>query len=125
VDILDEELPISVIDPLCVGDKNMKYLRKGGRMYDGGEVLLFPSKDQRDWSKFRVEKPHKQFKHREEVLVVGSIKLRSNLVWCMDLYSHYGKVDKRHVTLCLRYLEDKNIIPYEGNEDKLGEPVNG
>lgn len=27
---------------------------KDGRYYEGGECLLFPSKDQRDWSKFDI-----------------------------------------------------------------------
>lgn len=34
---------------------------KDGRLYTDykGECMLFPSKDQRDWSKFKVEKPKK------------------------------------------------------------------
>ena len=30
---------------------------KFGRMYDGGECLIFPSKEQRDWSKFKAPQP--------------------------------------------------------------------
>ena len=46
--------------PICVvfpsGDDSFT---KDGKMFDGcdGECVLFPSKEQRDWSKFKVKKP--------------------------------------------------------------------
>ena len=45
-----------------------------GRYYEGfpdSECTLFPSKDQRDWSKFKVsvQKPKPQFKPFDKVLV--------------------------------------------------------
>ena len=46
--------------PICVvfpsGDDSFT---KDGKMFDGcdGECVLFPSKEQRDWTKFRIKKP--------------------------------------------------------------------
>lgn len=36
-----------------IGDIPISF-SKDGRFYEGGECLLFPSKDQRDWSKFDI-----------------------------------------------------------------------
>ena len=53
---LDEDYPIKY----RVDDKNYKHVSSvslDGKYYScyGGECTLFPSKDQRDWSKFNVE----------------------------------------------------------------------
>ena len=86
--------------PIAVYGKHSKYessslqcrLSKFGR-YDknvDGECLLFPSKDQRDWSKFtapwyKKEKfDPKTLKPFDKVLVRDS----DNDSWCCDLFSH-------------------------------------
>ena len=44
------ERPIEMIDEIC---KELRLFTKEGRAFSGrGECTLFPSKDQRDWSKF-------------------------------------------------------------------------
>lgn len=58
---------------LCSIDKNYIYVRNtsdlintfslNGKYYKDGECVLFPSKDQRDWSKFKV--PVKKFDPKE------------------------------------------------------------
>ena len=62
---------------------------RNGKYYNeyGGECILFPSKDQRDWSKFKV--PVKKFDYNtlqqfDKVLV----RDRGNSSWKCDLLSH-------------------------------------
>ena len=76
-------------------------LIKFGNMYDGGECIIFPSKEMRDWSKFQWEKG--------DVLISndGSTEVIFDK-WYDDTYTNfYGK----------HYLnsEDKNNIKYSEN----------
>lgn len=87
----------------------------------GAECLLFPSKEHRDWSTFKAPWKHKHFEPGQKVLVpyYDGDKHR----WKLDIYSHWEEGNNLHFTIDETYLEDKNIIPYEGNEDKLGKPI--
>ena len=73
-------------------------LIKFGNMYDGGECIIFPSKEMRDWSKFSWKKG--------DVLVSsdGSIEVIFDK-WYDDTYTSF---------YCKHYLnsEDKNKIVY-------------
>ncbi len=83
--------------------------------YPDAECVLFPSKDQRDWSKFgatnKETKP--QFKPFDKVLV----RDRDDRKWGCDLFCHLG--DKEGVFVCISSWW-KQCIPYEGNEHLLG-----
>ena len=55
-----------------------------------GECILFPSKDQRDWSKFKIEKPKfdpKTLQPFDKVLV----RLTKDCIWNATFFSHYDK----------------------------------
>lgn len=73
-------------------------LIKFGNMYDGGECIIFPSKEMRDWSKFQWEKG--------DVLISndGGTEVIFNK-WYDDTYTSF---------YCKHYLnsEDKNKIVY-------------
>lgn len=59
-----------------------------GRLYCeyAGECVLFPSKDQRDWSKFQVPTPKvKVTLHPFDKVLVF------NEVWMTDIFSHFDK----------------------------------
>lgn len=43
--------------------------------------------------------------------------------WKLDLYSHYDAATKSHILVSGREVEDGELLPYEGNETKLGQPV--
>ena len=61
------QYPIKVI----TDDEYIRFYTKEGKLFDNrpdGECMLFPSKDQRDWSKFVVPNKH-QFKPFDKVLV--------------------------------------------------------
>ena len=79
-----------------------------------GECTLFPSKEQRDWSKFKVKKPKfdpKTLQPLDKILVRDSEEYR----WKCALYSHTVENEQcsyKYVTLECSY---KRCIPY--NED--------
>lgn len=63
-----------------------------------GECMLFPSRDQRDWSKFKLEKPKfdpKTLQPFDKVLTkhVGHI-------WRCDLFSHYREKNGKITSYC-------------------------
>lgn len=87
--------------------------------YSDSECVLFPSKDQRDWSKFGVtdkETKH-QFKPFDKVLV----RDRDDRTWRCDIFSHLD--DKVGTFICLSTWW-RQCIPYEGNEHLFGTKTN-
>lgn len=82
------------------------------------ECLLFPSKENRDWSTFIAPKKHKHFEPFQKVLVTNNDNL-----WRADYYSHWSDVNELHYCISGRAYFDNEIIPYEGNEEKLGKPI--
>lgn len=102
-------------------DRQISFTAKGKYTYLDGECILFPSKDNRDWSTFEAPRMHKYFNPFQKVLVAY---LCPDLKWKADLYSHYSKEeDHPHICLSGFTFDDDKIIPYEGNEDELGRPV--
>ena len=91
-------------------------------MLTGEECLLFPSKENRDWSTFKAPWKHKYFEPFQKVLIPGII---DNVhYWFANLYSHYDKKYRVHVLIDSETINnDDYILSYEGNEDKLGKPV--
>ena len=90
---------------------------------DDGECLLFPSKDNRDWSTFKVPKKHKHFEPFQKVLRAVPTEFGYK-VWNADIYSHYDEFNRNHFLISgFAKKDDDDVIPYEGNEDKLGEKV--
>lgn len=47
----------------------------------------------------------------------------NNNKWRLTFYSHYDKSSKHHITTCGIPWLDNEILPYKGNEDKLGKLV--
>lgn len=90
-----------------------------GRKTDTGECLLFPSKDCRTWENFKAPWKHKNFEPFQRVLV------NWNGIWVADLYERWVDSENWHYVISRNdsYFEDIEIIPYEGNEDKLGKEV--
>lgn len=82
--------------------------------YSDTECMLFPSKDQRDWSKFGVSDQERkyQFKPFDKVLVRDSDEQE----WGCNLFSH---IDEEGLYYCVSSWWFQ-CIPYEGNEHLLG-----
>ena len=84
-----------------------------GRLLAGynGECVLFPSKEQRDWSKFKTKKPKfdpKTLQPFDKVLARDTVKGQ----WRCTFYSHERKDIYKYVTTDYTY---KYCIPY--NDD--------
>ena len=90
--------------------------------FANGECVLFPSKENRDWSTFKAPNTHKHFEPFQKVLhaIVNEVGYEE---WFADIYSHYNDLTREHYLVSGFVLDDDDIIPYEGNEDKLGKPV--
>lgn len=59
----------------------------------------------------------KKFKPFDKVLV--RIRIDAPLIWTCTFYSHLDK-DGCHVTIGGQIFDDKDILPYEGNEHLVG-----
>lgn len=109
----DEEYPITCLTKN--GDYGL-FTRDGILFFDYSdtECMLFPSKDQRDWSKFVVsdkEAKH-QFKPFDKVLVRDG----DSGIWECNLFSHIGE---EGLYYCVSSMWSQ-CIPYDGNEHLLG-----
>lgn len=85
------------------------------------ECLIFPSKDNRDWSTFKIPRKHKNFELGQKVLV--PYYDGSDNKWRLAFYSNYDESSKHHVTACGTDWSDNEILSYKGNENKLGKSV--
>lgn len=85
VDITSEDYPILVE---CKDDDVS--FRSDGRYanYPKGECMLFPSKENRDWSTFKVPQKHKHFEAFQKVLYKSYNNPNKELIWTADFYSH-------------------------------------
>lgn len=93
------------------------------RMCIGKECMLFPSKDNRDWSTFKAPWQRKHFEPFQKVLVLTRELNDGPQYYNADFYSHWDKSSELHYTVGGLRLEDSEILDYEGNEDKLGKKV--
>ena len=84
--------------------------------YDG-ECTLFPSKEQRDWSKFKPKQPKfdpKTLKPFDKVLVRDS----DSENWMIQLFSHIIEDEAGYPYLCINN-PYKYCIPCDGNTKHL------
>lgn len=114
VDVEDNEL----YSITCVTQKgNYKTFTSEGKIfndYTDSECVLFPSKEQRDWSKFGLtdhEAKH-QFKPFDKVLV----RDYNDNEWNCDFFSN---MDEHGYYNCINSWW-RQCIPYDGNEHLLG-----
>lgn len=99
---------------------DIAYITKDGRYLSGfnGECTLFPSKDQRDWSKFtapwyKKEKfDPKTLKPFDKVIVRG----HNEDIWTCDLFSH---IYSNFIYTCTGGCGYKQCIPYNDDTKHL------
>ena len=109
---------------LTVNDHSPVHFTANGKYtfcFDDGECVLFPSKENRDWSTFKVANQHKHFEPFQKVL--RALDHEFGYVVCADFYSHYDDSTREHYFVSGYSAKDDEVIPYTGNEDKLGEKV--
>ena len=110
-----------IIEPIVVTTNigNTECFTADGKMYTyyNGECLLFPSKEQRDWSKFKPKKPKfdpNTLKPFDKVLV----KYLEDDYWTCDLFSNITKEGEIHPCLCISGVY-KYCIPYNDDTKHL------
>lgn len=113
---INENIPYSIITRYNDNLDDVYNFTKEGKYYanKGGECLLFPSKDQRDWSKFKPKKPKfdpKTLQPFDKVLLTNE-----NHKWNCGLVSHIES-DRIYLTTggyvyyCIPYNDDtKNLV---------------
>ena len=107
--VSDREYPIIILQ----GVKTIPITKEGKYiLYYDGECTLFPSKDQRDWSKFerfwdkpKVEKFDPKTLHPFDKVLVRD----EDCYWTADLFSH---IDDSIGRVCCSWYSWKQCIPY-------------
>ena len=110
---------------LVVNDHSPVHFAANGKYtlyFDDGECVLFPSKENRDWSTFKAPNTHKHFEPFQKVLRALDHEF-GYVVWFADFYSHYDDSTREHYLVSGYVVDDEELIPYEGNEHKLGKLV--
>lgn len=92
--------------------KNGKYFIE----YEDAECSIFPSKDQRDWSKFTAPWRKKERFDPKTLQPFDKVLVRDffNDEWVCDCFSNISKTNKEYPYSCIAY-SHKMCIPY--NED--------
>lgn len=126
----DEDIshPIICRTNLNSGDFGRESFSADGKfstLYKNAECVLFPSKDNRDWSTFKVPNQHKHFEPYQKVLVKAYSEPSPNhKIWFPDIYLFFEEQNSCHRVAINKYIHnDDNIIPFEGNEDKVGKAI--
>lgn len=71
---------------------------------------------------FKEKNAPKKFKPFQKVLVKVTSDDDDNHVWLAAIYSHYNEAKGRHYFSNMQWTDDDDyIIPFAGNEDKLGQ----
>lgn len=83
--------------------------------YDDAECVLFPSKENRGWSAFKVPKKHKELEPYQKVLV--GLPFNNQYIWRRDIYLNYDEATKMHCTFYESMIPDSLIIPYDKDKD--------
>ena len=105
------------------GDGYWRFIGDGRFSFsEGAECVLFPSKGNRDWETFKVPNTHKHFEPFQKVLCATDNDYGYE-VWAADFYSHYDDSTREHYLASGYVVDDGEIVPFEGNEDKLGKLV--
>ena len=116
----DGDYPIEVRS----SDNALDGFTKDGRIfadYDG-ECTLFPSKDQRDWSKFKVEKPKKPKFDPKTLQPFDKVLVRDdhNQKWECSLFSYINIIDDIYYPyFTIINTGYKYCIPYNSDTEHL------
>ena len=110
-----------IIGPIVVTTNtgNAECFTADGKMYNyyNGECLLFPSKEQRDWSKFKTKKPKfdpKTLQPFDKVLVRNF----NSEKWKVQLFSYIIEDEERYPYFCINN-PYQCCIPYNDDTKHL------
>ena len=103
------------------GIQTLCFTKEGKRdtIFPNGQCVLFPSKDNQDWATFKAPENHKHFEPYQKVLVKAYSE--NHKIWFPDIYLFFEEQNSCHKVAINKYIRnDSDIIPYKGNEDKVG-----
>ena len=105
-----------------IGEDHTECFSIDGKIYSfyDGECILFPSREQRDWSKFNPKKP-KQPKFAPNTLNPFDKVLARDSdseCWGVQFFSHITKDDKYHPYVGIAY-DYTHCIPYNDDTKHL------
>lgn len=111
----DSDYPIEI----RLSNNSTDDLTMDGRSYEefDGECMLFPSKEQRDWSKFKTKKPKfdpKTLQPFDKVLT----RYSKSGNWLLQLFSHTMEGELDYPYLCINN-SYKYCIPYNDDTKHL------
>ena len=112
---IDNSSPLCIVLMDC-HDRNWR-IYPNGRVTEEGECVVFPSKENHDWSTFKIPKTtHKHFESFQKVLVRKY--QNGKFMWVPELYSYYDdSIGVHYLVGDWTVTSDDEIIPYDGNED--------
>ena len=112
----ESEYPITFI----TSKESTNVVTSDGRNFDifDGECVLFPSKEMRDWSKFKVKKPKfdpKTLKPFDRVLARHGLEYVWECTWYShfvnDTFDYYYMCAGLHYSYCIPYNDDtKHLV---------------
>ena len=113
----DDKYPIEI--KIGEGSKMIVDITINGRLLEEfpGECTLFPSKEQRDWTKFRFKKPKfdpMTFKPYDKVLVRDN----DSLAWICQYFSYIIQDEEKYPYACICY-SYRYCIPYNDDTKHL------
>ena len=118
-EFLEIDINFKAYPIVCIGvDDGLEWHFKANGSFTentGVECLLFPSKENRDWSTFKVPKTHKEFELNQKVLV--GLPFNNQYIWKRDIYLNYDEDTKMHCTFYEKEVPDSLIIPYDKDKD--------
>ena len=107
----------TIVYPICfqLSDGRMRAVTKDGKMFDkyDGECVLFPSKDQKDWNKFKASTQ----KVKVTLHPFDKVLVRIDGKWMCELFSHED-CEGNYKYICTGgYYSD--ILPYNNDTARL------
>ena len=117
------DYPITYDYPImgCIGESvSAFYLTRNGAYSSNynGDCILFPSKDQRDWSKFTAPW-YKKGKFDPKTLKPFDRVLIKDVIWSVGFFSHYNKNACYYPCECVGGTIAKYCIPYNNDTKYL------
>ena len=122
--LLEDKIYAISIDT-CSG--NICLTREGCYLpINDAECIIFPSKAQRDWSKFKVKKP-KFDPNTLETFDKVLVRLSKDMIWNATLFSYHNKylrypfitISSKNYSMCIPYNDDtKHLV---GTSDEAPE----
>lgn len=106
-------------------DNNAHSVKPNGKMYDGGECIIFPSKEMRDWEKFSWKKGDVLVHRDDDIHVIFEgfkdnryTRFKSKHYLWKECFEDYSKEQSEMVTFTFRKVSDDEAHAYINTLEK-------